>query len=1044
VALPVIGKVSGKNWGNIMKKFTSLLLMFCSTLAFAADQQSQLRLYMFEGNVPVTNYFVWMDKGTKYTANEDGAALFNLAAGKHQFSVSRTGYENVNLNLDVAEGEYLQVIVTQQKGNPVSHIAIETSKEDKQGPQFNDEKKQVGEPGTINGRLLSSEDNKPVANARIYFTGVAQEFVSDKDGYFTATVGASDYSISIIHPRFATQTVDGITVVAKQTTEKQFDLSPAGIALKEFVVVAPFIQGSVASLTDERKESNSVADFVGTEQMARAGDSDAASALTRVSGLTLIDGKYVVMRGMEDRYSTVLMNGSVVPSTDPSKTAVPLDLFPASILDSIEVQKTYSADLPGAFGGGAVKLRTKKLPEEDNFSVKLSLGGNTEVTGKNVIDHKGGSTDFLGVDDGGRDIPAGVPKDFYVGGDYSPEELERFGESFSDNYQVTSSSANPDFGASVDYARLFTSGSYKYGYMTYASYKNKWDYQKSEKNTYGAETTGVLSKINDFDVDKTKNSVDIDLMFSSGIENDKNSVRYSGFFTRKSYRLTELLSGIDGENTIDKQQYKLEWSERQLFTNQFNGEHTIKDWLKNEWRLSYSMASLDTPDRRTYSYNDVNGVNNEDLGYVKYGINDVSTYREFLSMEDTTLDFGTSFNFDIVKKENITTKLKVGVDVLETDRDSQLTRYQFTWYKRNNIPDDIRIDPNPDNIYTNDNIGPNGFRVLNVTTPADGYKATQSMFGTYFIFDVDLYDRLNIVYGLRNESYEQTVDTFNFLSATDPEPIHIAQNTNDTLPSLLATLKIFDNFQVRLAMAKTVNRPTFLELSSSSYLDPETGDMLRGEPTLVSAEIEHTDLRFELYGDGSDSISLAFFKKDFKNPIEKTIIPASSADEVLSFKNSQAAYNNGIEFDFRKDLPVFVKSLDLSVSGNYAKINSEVKLSENTTEYSKKRAMQGQSPYTVNFMLMADYEAFHIKSALIYNEIGERIVKVGAGDVPHVYEEPFKSLDMTLSKELSDETNIGLKIKNILNEESIYTQGGEIYQRSKEGVSYSFDVSMKF
>lgn len=1027
-----------------MKKIASLLLMLCSTLAFAADQQSQLRLYVFEGNTPVTDYSVWMDQGTKHTANEDGASLFNFSAGKHQFSVSRTGYEMVTLNLDVAEGEYLQVILTQQKGNPVSHVAIETSKEEKQGPQFSDEKKQVGEPGTIKGRLLSSEDNKPVANARIYFTGVAQEFVSDKDGYFTATVGASDYSISIIHPRFATQTVDGITVVAKQTTEKQFDLSPSGIALKEFVVVAPFIQGSVASLTDERKESSVMADFVGTEQMARSGDSDAASALTRVSGLTLIDGKYVVMRGMEDRYSTVLMNGSAVPSTDPSKAAVPLDLFPASILDSIEVQKTYSADLPGAFGGGAVKLRTKKLPEEDNFSIKLSLGGNTEVTGKDVIDHKGGSTDYLGMDDGSRDIPAGVPTHAYIQptttfnqSEYTPEEGEVFAESFAKNYSTTQSTAQNDFGASINFAKLFSAGEYKYGFMGYTAYKNKWRYREVEKNTYTASDSGTSLK-DYYDAEQTKYSVDLDGMFSASIKNDKNSLQYNGFLARKSYRLTDYEYGYQAEGGYETRDYKLEWSERQLLTHQFLGEHTLTDWLKGNWRITSSEATLDTPDRRTYSYDARSGSDT-----VPYGITDGETNREFLNMTDSTLDMGFSLDADIFKTENFAGKLKFGMDMVQTDRDSQLIRYEYTYAQKNNIPEDIRVNQNPDEVYSDANIGPNAFGMANNTNPADGYTADQSIAANYLIFDLDMWEHLNVVLGMRNETYEQNVHTFELLSSVDnPEPIDISQSSTDSMPSLLATLKVWDNFQIRLAMAETVNRPTFLELSSSSFLDPDTGKNMRGNPNLVSAKITHTDLRFELYGEGSDSVSLAFFAKDFTNPIERTL--EVSSETVVTFDNAVSASNSGYEVDFRKDLPVLFNGFDMGISGNYSSITSSVVLPEGNTESSQKRAMQGQSPYTINLMLSMDYEPYAIKSALIYNEIGERIVQVGKNALPSVYEQPFKSLDMTFNKEISDTFSMGFKLKNLLDEEVLYTQDGKVYMRYKEGISYSFDMGMKF
>ena len=385
--------------------------------------------------------------------------------------------------------------------------------------------------------------------------------------------------------------------------------------------------------------------------------------------------------------------------------------------------------------------------------------------------------------------------------------------------------------------------------------------------------------------------------------------------------------------------------------------------------------------------------------------------------------------------------VKGGFSSDSTERESQLTRFEYKWFSVGNDPSSVTSNQNPDEVLSADNIGPNGFLLSNNTRGSDGYDAERTTTAFYGMLETTWFDRLDIIVGARSEAFTQSLDTYDALVDTE---INIEQSTDNILPSLLATYRVFEGVQLRVAVAETVNRPSMLELSSSTWIDPDSGDLSVGNPRLVEANISHFDARLELYGTGSNSASLAYFSKEFTNPIEKTVEVSSGSDEVITYQNAQSANNSGIEFDFRWELDFLNGGGFLyGLTGNYSIIDSEVVLPAGNTEYSDTRAMQGQSPYTMNFMLTLDNENWNVESAFIFNEIGERITRVGQGDVPHIFEEPFTALDFTLSKEF-DQGKLSFKLKNLLDSERLYTQGGEIYKLTEPGMSYSLSYGMSF
>jgi len=1011
-----------------MKKLL-LALAMCLPVSILAYGESKtpppahLSLYVFEQNTAVEDFQVWMDPGIELTSIKDGSAQFTLTPGEHQLNINRSGFNEARVNLNVQAGETLQVIITQYPGNPVSHVALETSSSTMAGAHKKNNNAIVkGEPGTLKGRIVNSENGEPIKNARIFFSGFSGDFISNEQGKFTAKVPAANYSLSILHPGFATQTLDNIKISAHKTLNQSFEITPAGLALKEFVVVAPFIQGSVSSLVDERKQASVMSDFVGSEQMAKSGDSDAAAALTRVAGLTLIDGKYAVIRGMGDRYTQVLMNGAVMRSPDPSSQSVNLDLFPASILDSIEVQKTYSSDVPGAFGGGVIKLRTKALPEEDFFKVKVSSGGNSQVTGKGVISQQSSGSDYLGMDDGLRDLP--------VTSEPFKNLSDERAKLFELRYQTKQQTARPNLGVSASFGQLFDVMGMDAGYQSYLSYNNKWSYQQGEQFSYGAGG-GKLILNDDVDYESSKYSVNVTGLLNAGIESEHHELKSTTALIRKSHRITRVEEGKDSEADLYIRETELEWSERELFSQQFNAKHRLSQQLTVDWLLGFSSASLDTPDRISYSYDD---EISQDINNLYFSKN--QTERSFLTLNDDSSNLGFNLSWKIEPYSFVKINAKAGYSFDTTERESQEKIYKAVWHNASNPPQDIISSANPNEVLSHDNIRDDGFIYKDLTPPSASFNATSETTAVYSLLETTWFDDLDVVLGARNESFSQQVHTFDFTSG---EAIDIDQTTDNLLPSILATYRFTGAIQARFAMATTVNRPSMLELSSSRWHDPDSGDILQGNPRLTEATIDHFDARVEFYGAGANSVSLAYFNKSFDAPIERTLLP--SVDKVISFQNADSADNSGFEVDFRWDLDFIPTGNYIwGMSGNYSVIDSNVVLTAGHSEFSNTRAMQGQSPYTMNLMLTLDNDEYGVESALVVNEIGERISQVSTGDVPHVFEQPFTALDFTLSKSL-DRGKFSLKLKNILDSERLYLQGSETYKRSKPGIDFSMSYS---
>jgi len=812
------------------------------------------------------------------------------------------------------------------------------------------------------------------------------------------------------------------------------------------------VEGGALALLDEQRSTSSVVEVIGASQMSNAGDSNAASALKRVTGLTLIDGKFIYVRGLGERYSSTVLNGSGMPSPDPTRKVVPLDLFPTGILESVVIQKTYSPDMPGDFAGGVVQLRTKSVPEEKVRKVSLTVGGNTQSTGMQGLDYEGGDTDYLGIDDGGRDMPAYLSQVSNGGSsvltNLTDTQIEQAGESLPVNYATNQQALGPDFSFKTNMANRNEQydADWGWGYNFAFNVSSKSRLREEERANFGLDGSGGLTQFDSVDRQKTENEVDIGTMLNLGLElGNNNKMESTTLFVRKTTDTVLLDDAYLYENDITVRDTTLEWVERELFNQQFNGEHILYQLndMKVNWRAAYSSATREEPDTRFYRYEqDDNG----DYAFSKTGQSNERTYEE---LEDTAYSYAVDFSFPIYEFFGRPATIKTGLSLDQKDRDSSFVRFRFlTDWSVNTIDQNILTDPNPENILNADNIGPTGFELVNTTLPTDNYTAEQTLFAYYLMGDFELSESIKLMAGVRLEDSEQKVKTFKLTSPSESQTAEL--DVSDQMPAVSMTWEVTKKQQIRLGVSQTVNRPDFKELSEAPYIDPESRDVVIGNPNLDRATITNYDLRWEYYKTKFETFSIAAFHKAFENPIEKVI--RLGAGGIDTFDNAISATNTGLEFSSRFWLSrIFSSNWAHSyyLDTNLSLIESQVELGDagaqltNTT-----RPLQGQSPWVINIMLAYEDDVEETKAALLFNMFGERITSVGVSGMPDAYEESVPILDFVYSTRLwlgsEEKLSFKCKVSNLLDPEYKETRGDEVEKSYHKGVSVSAGLTYKW
>lgn len=1044
----------------------AVLALLSLSLSSRADDDALHTVYVFAEGRPVDGVAARLDGADAGLTDGYGSLRLSMAPGRHRLQLRYRGELVLSREFEAFAAERAQWIVSLDQSGRVA-LSVESSHAGvagAAGPAAAPGADPEAPPGTLFGRVISAEDGSPVPRARLYVSGTAAEAETDAEGRFTLELPAGEYAVSTTHPEFATRTLDGVRVAPRETTELDFEITPAGLELEEFVVVEPYIEGSLTSVMAERRQSDAVTDVLSAEQISRAGDSDAAGALKRVTGLTLVDGEYVYVRGLGERYSSVLLNGAGIPSPDPTRRVVPLDLFPTDVIRSVAIQKTAAAGMPGDFGGGTVQLRTVGFPEEFVAKLGVSGGYNEQATFRQGLRTDGGGRDWTGFDDGTRELPPSIAERIEGGrflrprspsnpGGLTPEDFETMGEDLASasDYRIFEDDLHPDVGFSGVIGNSFElEDRGRWGFLAAVQYGQEWSDISETRRVFSA-TTGGLQLRDEVELRRTVRNVDLGGYFNAGLElGDDHRLALNSMYLRQTEDEARISEGLAQSQVL--QRWEIEWIENELLSNQFIGEHTLPllDWgpeFTLDWQYTKATANRFEPNTRRFRRDDDDGD-----GIFEFSTRADSNSQVFGDLEDDLTDWSASVSVPVELHEQAALRLGFGAGRVERERDAVLRTFGFS----GRFTGDILLLP-LDRILVPESIGPGRLQLQESTRPDDNYTATQTLASRYANLDLTLFQDWRLTAGLREEKNDQQVTTF---SIANPGELIVGRiEQTDRLPSGALTWAYSDDAQVRLGYAETVNRPDFRELSPSPFRDPVLDLVTVGNESLRTASIKNYDARWEYYFSPTDTFSVAAFYKEFENPIEKTF--SSGGARIITLQNALAAEVYGVEFDLYRSLGFledvrWIGSLspwpfgkinwsNYFVSANYARLESSVEIdTSQTIQTNAERSLQGASPWVGNLQFGYANRGSPHEWTVLYNEFGARIAQAGVQTQPDILEAPFPQLDFVYRYRFGGGWRFSLKFQNLLDSDVKFIQGDRVTRQYRKGREVSLGLQWRY
>lgn len=999
----------------------------------------EVQIMTFLNDNVTTQVSIILD-GKERTPSDEGLFL-ELPVGRHAATVYYDQKrQKHDLEFSIQRDQVTQVFInlySSKQPDWVVDVGVEGAKQSVLGPEQGDLKDFV----ILKGKVVSYKDQSAVAGVRIIAKGTPYSFRSDHKGYFELKMPSGIHSFALVHPDFVTQALNEIPFSSKSPTQNEIkvELTPAGLALEEFVVLAPHVQGSLAALIEIRKTSKSVADVLGAEQMSRAGDSDAASSLKRVTGLSVVDGKYVYVRGLGERYSSSLFNGALMPSPEPTRKVVPLDMFPSEMIESMIIQKSYSSDMPAEFGGGTVMIQTKGLPEKKvaKISTSIQYGGNS-ANGL-VPGHEGGGQDWIGKDDGTRAIPQDLQQ--ILNGkikldEISPELRKSIGlqmnRDFSPQYQKMSTIPKISF----VYGDVYKGPQLKWGGLLSGLYGQDPNYRQKKSVRYNY-TKGKAEVSQSYDYNIYENEIDTGLMLTLGAHYLKDhQLKINSMILRKTLDETRISMGHEKDNNGSFRNDEFRWIERQLLTTQFVGTHKIDEVFTFGWNYTLSQARRYEPDHKLVRYE----ITEE--GKFQYNDGAKNNMIYYMDLEDQ----GRHLNLDLIYEfpfihELSKAKFKLGHSTFRKDRVFQVNRFNFI---HQNIQDVTlaTLQGGSDGLFHDDNIGQGQFILQDKTLPTDNYDAFQTVDAWYALAEIPIFSDLSLSAGMRRESSRQYVKTYNLYDQDNPANIADLY-MDDDLPAYSLFYNPLKPLVFRIGYSETISRPDLKELSTAPYWDEELDLQINGNDQLMGSVIKNSDYRAEWYFDQKDLVAVSYFQKEFDRPIVM-VFENSTEGNKATYKNAKNAEVKGFEFELRKDF-AFAGIPSWSLGGNYTTIESFVNLSgTGGVNSSLERPLTGQSPYVWNVQLAYDQEKWGSKATLLYNVFGPRIRLVGQNNDPDIYEQPFHQLDFNFSQELGKYLSAKFIVKNIIDPEVHLTQGPYVLENYRKGRSVGVGLTGTF
>ncbi|MBK8700917.1 MAG: TonB-dependent receptor [Saprospiraceae bacterium] len=863
----------------------------------------------------------------------------------------------------------------------------------------------MAQQGTIRGRVIDDLTGDAVMFANVVVKETGTGATTDLDGNYEIVTAPGTYTLLISYIGFNDFIISDVVVTANKVNIVDIRMKESSQVIEEVVITASQVRNTESAISTIKQRTPNLLDGISSQTIKRNGDGNAGEALRRVTGVSVEGGKHIVVRGLGDRYTKITLNSIEIPGLDPDRNSVQTDIFPTNLIDNLLVYKTFSPDLPGDFTGGAVDIVTKDFPEQKTFSASVSMGYNPDMHfNPNFLNYNGGKTDALGFDDGTRQLP------FYkntVLPDASLKNpaLESATKAFNPELAAKETGNNLNKSFSLAYGNQSKLGSGVLGYIFGMNYSHGYnhyeglqlgEYYRNTTNTgyfVNRETNGTLSEVNvlwsalgGISYKKAGHKIGLEVLRIQSADS-------------KAARLTQANLEI---NSSVIQRDNLEFYQREITNLALSGKHMFaKGKLSLDWKLSPTLVSVDEPDIRTTGFD----ITEEGNPVLRPAVGaEVTRIYRYLNEVNYNGRFDLSYIFKIGNKES---KIKAGSYNSIKERDFEI----YNFLIRVNNQTELNLEGNPDNILKEGNLWTaydrTGAYVVGNYEPANTFKANQRIYSAYLMHELPVGEKLKVSYGARLEKATTRYTGSNNQGTI----IYNGQKVFDKmslLPSLNVMYELMPKTNLRVSFNRTLARPTFKENSIAQIQDRITDRTFLGNIGLKQTDINNYDLRLEKYFNGGELISVTTFFKQFYNPIQLTVYDAANPTNFIprNFENTNVY---GVELEASKRLSFLSERFsNFLMSANYTVVNADMPLI-------------GLSPSILNVALSYLNVQTGWEASATYNVQSSKLSVVGIDRIEDVYENPFKSLNFRISKQLGSDNQYAVSIlgENMLNSQKL-------------------------
>jgi outer membrane receptor for ferrienterochelin and colicin len=890
----------------------------------------------------------------------------------------------------------------------------------------------LAQPGTVKGNLKDAASKEALIGASVLLEGTSFGGAADVEGnYVINKVPSGTYTAVVSFLGYKTLKVPGIVVEPGKITLINTALEEEGQQLQEVTVVATRQTNTTVAVISEIREAQQVVSGISAEQIVRSQDRDAAEVVRRIPGVTVIDNRFINIRGLNERYNTVWLNDINAPSTETDRKSFSFDLLPSNLIDRVLIFKTTSPELPGDYAGGLVKVYTRKpVYNERSLSVSYTAGFRVGTTLNGFQKDKTSSLDFLGFGAKDRQAPSVTPTE--QGGLYQVPFAQA--QQFKNTYPLTEKSAIPDQRLNLSYLTGFKIGETSFGSLTAINYSNTF-VRFTAKRGLQLGANGQAAEIQADDQSNNNVRLGIIQHFVMSLGSRGSKLEFRNLFNqiaRNQVLIRDITETSSNQQT--KQLSSLGYQSRSIYNGQLAGTHNISDKFTADWILAYGVSNKNEPDlrRSTYSTLGIATIQLPSPGQLDL----FTASRLFQKLNENIATLNTNVKFK--PTENL--ELATGTYIELKDRKYTADNYGYSPASGNQAPESIRNLP-LGQVFVPANISESGLQIG--VDPASvpsapglqanyNYKGKNKLYAAYLSGNVNFADKWKLLIGARYEHNIQSLE-----AADGDKPANYDVVTNKILPSLNLSYNLTEKSLIRAAYGRSLNRPEFREIAPGQYYDFDRSAAVYGsaatqssQSILAVADIDNFDLRYEWYPSEGENVHFGVFYKRFTNPIEEVTINQTS-NLAFSYLNAPSAYDLGAELDVRKNLNFigggFFKDLTFILNASYIQSRVDFKGTPNLDTWTDTRSLQGQSPYVVNLGLYYQSAPLGLQVSALYNVFGPRIIAVGSRSAvyPDIVEMPRHTVDLTITKNITERFSINAGAADILNARVLWVQDFE-------------------